>query len=111
MTDEATPCPICTKTEVQQLRNALNDCKTRNRAKDKTIEKLNKKVFILTMIAIGIAAIFGKETLDSVTEWLGSIGNFKSAADNLSQAHIIPSPGALPLLAIAFLMTGRRRRR
>ena len=104
-------CPVCAKKETQQLRNALHECKNSGRIKDKAIEKLNKRVFVLTMIAIGIAAIFGKEALDTVTEWIKSIGEFKNAAGDLTQARNIPAPGALPLLAAAFFVSRKSRRR
>jgi|TARA_R100000479_G_scaffold133157_1_gene70671 hypothetical protein len=113
MTDEQAPasCPVCTKKETQQLRDALHECKTSGRVKDQAIEKLNKRVFILTMIAIGIAAIFGKEALDAVTEWIRSVGEFKNAAGDLTQARSIPSPGAVPLLAAAAIVSRKTRRR
>tara|TARA_R100000458_G_C8107726_1_gene131786 strand:+ start:138 stop:488 length:351 start_codon:yes stop_codon:yes gene_type:complete len=113
MADEENPapCPVCTKKESQQLRNALHECKTSNRVKDKAIEQLNKKVFILTMIAIGIAAIFGKEALDTITEWIKSVGDFKNAAGDLTQARDIPGPGGLPLLAAALIVSRKTRRR
>lgn len=113
MNDEAAsdPCPVCTKKETQQLRNALNECNTRNRVKDKAIEQLNKRVFILTMIAIGIAAIFGKEALDAVTEWIRSVGDFKNAAGDLTQARDIPGPGGIPLMAAAAIVSRKTRRR
>ena len=113
MADEEKPteCPVCSKKESQQLRNALHECNTRNRVKDKAIEQLNKKVFILTMIAIGIAAIFGKEALDTITEWIKSIGEFKNAAGDLTQARDIPGPGTLSLMATALLVARKTRRR
>ena len=104
-------CPVCTKKETRQLRDALHECKTSGRVKDKTIEKLNKRVFILTMIAIGIAAIFGKEALDAVTEWIKSVSEFKNAAGDLTQARAIPAPGALPLLGAALFVSRKSRRR
>lgn len=109
--ESMTPCPVCSKKETQQLRNALHECKTSGRVKDKAIEKLNKRVFILTMIAIGIAAIFGKEALDAVTEWIKSVGEFRNAAGDLTQARNIPAPGALPLLGAALLVSRKSRRR
>ena len=82
-----------------------------NRVADQAIERLNKKVFVLTMIAIGIAAIFGKEALDAVTEWIKSIGEFKNAAGGLTQARDIPGPGGIPLLAAALIVSRKTRRR
>ena len=107
MTNE---CPICQTKELAQVQHDLNECKKRGQAKDRQIKKLNKQVFILTMIAIGIGAIFGKETLDSITEWLGSVNSFKSSVQDLS-GFIVPAPGSLGLLAIAFLVCRPTRKR
>ena len=104
-------CPVCTQSEVTQLRRDLAECKKRGQSKDRQIKQLNKRVFILTMIAIGIGAIFGKEALDAITEWMGSVTDFRDGADNLLQGRIVPSPGALPLLAISCFAFRRRRRR
>ena len=62
------------------------------------------------MVAIGIGAIFGKETLDSITEWLSSVKSFKSSVQDLS-GFIVPAPGSLGLLAIAFLVYRPSRKR
>lgn len=105
------PCPVCSKKETQRLRNDLHECRTRNRVADKAIEQLNKKVFVLTMIAIGIAAIFGKEALDAVTEWIKSVSEFRNAADGVTQASNIPGPGGLSLLAAAAIVSRKSRRR
>ena len=105
------PCPVCSKKEEQRLRDELHECRTRNRVADKAIEQLNKRVFVLTMIAIGIAAIFGKEALDAVTEWIRSVGEFKDAAGGVTQASVIPGPGALSLFAAAAIVPRKRRRR
>tara|TARA_R100000988_G_C3870459_1_gene103523 strand:- start:32 stop:370 length:339 start_codon:yes stop_codon:yes gene_type:complete len=107
---EENQCPNCRSQEVQQLKNDLHKCKEGQKAKDRKIKALDKKVFILTIIAVGIGAIFGKEALDAITEWLGSIGEFNSAASNLS-AGVHPSPGTLPIFAMAFFMTKKTRRR
>ena len=103
-------CPICQTKELAQVQHELNECKKRGQTKDRQIKKLNKQVFILTMVAIGIGAIFGKETLDSITEWLGSIKSFKSSVQDLN-GFIVPAPGSLGLLAIAFLVCRPTRKR
>ena len=111
MNNEKNPeCHICTKNDNEQLRRDLVECRKRGQTKDRQIKELNKKVFILTMIAIGVAAIFGKEALDSITEWIGSINNFRGAAQDMT-GSIVPAPGALPLMAIALFATKRPRRR
>tara|TARA_R100001015_G_C4634750_1_gene201976 strand:- start:5537 stop:5866 length:330 start_codon:yes stop_codon:yes gene_type:complete len=100
----------CQKKELQQVKNDLHKCRTSGQAKDKKIQKLDKKVFILTAVCIGIGAIAGKEALDSIAEWLGTIGEIKTGVDNLRTMLFIPSPGALALFPIALLCNRRRRR-
>ena len=107
---ETNECPICQTKELAQVQHDLNECKKRGRDKDRQIKKLNKQVFILTMVAIGIGAIFGKEALDSITEWLSSIKSFKSSVQDLS-GFIIPAPGSLGLLAVAFFVCRPTRKR
>jgi len=103
-------CENCRTNEVERLKQDLRKCQEGSKSKDRKIKKLDKKVFVLTAIAVGIGAIFGKEALDGITEWLGSINNFKSATDNLT-GHVVPSPGTLAVFAAAFLVTKPRRRR
>ena len=107
---EPNECPICQTKELAQTRQELNECKKRGQTKDRQIKKLNKQVFILTAIAVGIGAIFGKEALDSITEWLGSINSFKSSVQDLS-GFIVPAPGTLGLMAIALVVFRPKRRR
>tara|TARA_Y100000004_G_scaffold194805_1_gene260292 strand:- start:1171 stop:1518 length:348 start_codon:yes stop_codon:yes gene_type:complete len=104
-------CPVCEKKETQRLRDDLHKCRTSNRVADEAIKRLNKRVFVLSMIAIGIAAIFGKEALDAVTEWIRSIADFKDAAGGMTHASVIPGPGAISLLAVAGIVSGKTRRR
>ena len=101
----------CQEKELQQLKNELHKCKTNGQVKDRKIQKLDKKVFILMCIVVGVGAIFGKEALDSIAEWLGTIGEIKGGVDNLTTARIIPAPGALALFPIAMIFGKRSRRR
>ena len=110
MKEETNNCPTCRNKEVEQLKNDLFECKKRNKSKDAKIKKLDKKVFILTAIAVGIGAIFGKEALDSITEWLGSIGDFKSATP-ITTGSVLPAPGTLAVFALFPLLGGSRRRK
>ena len=103
-------CENCQTNEVERLKADLRKCQDGSKSKDRKIKKLDKKVFVLTIIAVGIGAIFGKEALDSITEWLGSINSFKSGVDNLN-GYITPSPGTLGVFAVAMLVTKPRRRR
>jgi len=87
----------------------LKRCEARHKAKDRKIKELKKKVQIGTLVGVAIAAIFGKEALDSITEWLSSAQDFGSTSSDLFS--VFPSPGVLPLFATAFLLTGVKRRR
>jgi len=100
-------CEICRDRELRQLREDLNKCKKSNATKDKKMKVLNKRVFICTIIGVAIAAIFGKEALDALTEWMGSIRGFNSAT--LGDL-VFPSPGALGLFVIAGFTRRSRKR-
>ena len=103
-------CENCRTNEVERLKADLRKCQEGSKSKDRKIKKLDKKVFVLTAIAVGIGAIFGKEVLDSITEWLGSINSFNSNVNDLT-GYIVPSPGTLGVFAVAMLVTKPRRRR
>jgi len=100
-------CPNCRDREVEELRSDLHKCKKTRQSQERKINQLNKKVFVCTIIGVAIAAIFGKEVLDSITEWIGSVRNFNTTT--LGDL-VFPSPGALGFFVLAGL-TGRTRRR
>ncbi len=102
-------CPVCQTNETDRLRSELSECKKRGQGKDKKIKDLNRKNFILTMVAIAIAAIFGKEALDAITEWMGSIQGFRSGVDGFTL--ILPSPPTACVFLIALAGPKRRRKR
>ena len=104
-------CPNCQSRETQQLKSDLHECKQRNKAKEAKIKKLDKKVFILTAIAVGIGAIFGKEALDAIVGWMESIGSFNSASNNMMTSSVYPAPGTLAVFALYPLLSRRSRRR
>ena len=108
---EVNQCPNCQSKETQQLKSDLHECKQKNKAKDAKIKKLDKKVFILTAIAVGIGAIFGKEALDSIIEWMEKIGDFNSASNNMMTGGVHPSPGTLAVFALYPLVCRRSRKR
>jgi len=110
MTKEASQCKVCQTRELDQLKQELSECKKRNASKERSIKKLNKQLFTLTIVAVAIGAIFGKETLDSITEWLNSVSSFKSSAEQF-QGYVVPAPGSLPLIAMTLLITKPTRRR
>ena len=87
----------------------LKRCEERHKTKDRKIKELKKKVQIGTLVGVAISAIFGKEALDSITEWLSSAQSFGSASSDFVSSF--PSPGVLPVFAAAFLLTGVKRRR
>ena len=102
-------CHICQEKDLQKLRSDLSECKKRGQGKDRKIKALDKKVFILTAVVIAIGAIFGKEAIDAISEWIGSFNEIKSSVDDLIGLRH-PSPGALPLFALAFVASGTRKR-
>tara|TARA_Y100001963_G_scaffold55644_1_gene77784 strand:- start:590 stop:928 length:339 start_codon:yes stop_codon:yes gene_type:complete len=101
----------CQEKELQRIKSDLHKCKTSSEAKTRQIKKLDKKVFILMAIVVGVGAILGKETLDQIAEWLGTLGEIKGGVDNLTRGAIIPAPGVLPLLAMPLLLGPSRRRK
>jgi hypothetical protein len=102
-------CEYCKKKEIEHLQYELAQCQKAHKAKDQKIQKLDKKVFILMCIVIGIGAVFGKEALDNIIEWLDTINSVKSQVNDLTAADI-PGPGALLLLACAPLAIRPRRK-
>ena len=107
---ETNECSNCQSKETQQLKSDLHECKQKNKSNDAKIKKLDKKVFILTAIAVGIGAIFGKEALDSIIEWIDSIGKFNSSATDMTGA-VVPAPGTLAVFGIMALVTRKSRKR
>tara|TARA_Y100001937_G_scaffold116764_1_gene169084 strand:- start:244 stop:579 length:336 start_codon:yes stop_codon:yes gene_type:complete len=110
LTEQQQVCEVCQEKELRQLKHDLHKCRESGKSKDRQIKKLDKKVFILMAICVGIGAILGKETLDTIVEWLGTLGEIKGGVDNLTRGAIIPAPGVLPVLAMP-LFFGRSRRR
>ena len=108
---ETNECSNCQSKETQQLKSDLHECKQKNKSKDAKIKKLDKRVFILTAIAVGIGAIFGKEALDSIIEWMEKIGDFNSASNNMMTGGVHPAPGTLAVFALYPLLGRRSRRR
>ena len=104
-----TVCDQCQEKELQQTRHELQKCQSANSAKDKELKKKDKKVFILMCIVVGIGAIFGKETLDTISEWLETIGGVKSGVDNLT-ANIVPGPATLGGFALGAASLRPRKR-
>jgi MYXO-CTERM domain-containing protein len=103
-------CPYCRNKEIDQLKSDLFNCKKSTQAKDKKIRELDKRVFTLTIIAVAIGVIFGKETLDNLVEWLDSIHAFKSGASSVTEV-VTPAPGTLAMFGLALLPIRRRKRR
>ena len=101
-------CENCRDRELNQLREDLQKCRKNTQTKDKQLKVLNKRIFICTIIGVAIAAIFGKEALDALTEWIGSIKGFRSS---VLESAAYPSPGALGLFAVAFITSGTRKRK
>tara|TARA_R100001509_G_C4818889_1_gene199088 strand:- start:481 stop:819 length:339 start_codon:yes stop_codon:yes gene_type:complete len=104
-----TVCEQCQEKELQQTKHELHKCQSANSAKDKELKKKDKKVFILMCIVVGIGAIFGKEALDSISEWLETIGSVKSGVENLT-ASIVPGPATLGMFALGGVTVRPRKR-
>tara|TARA_R100000234_G_scaffold97222_1_gene65556 strand:- start:369 stop:704 length:336 start_codon:yes stop_codon:yes gene_type:complete len=104
-------CDNCQKQETAQLKNELHLCRKSSDAKDRKIKALDKKVFILTAIAVGIGAIFGKEALDAIIEWMEKIGDFNSASNNMMTGGVHPAPGTLAVFALYPLLARKSRKR
>jgi preprotein translocase subunit SecY len=102
-------CDFCKKKEAEHLQYELNQCQKTNKVQNQKIQKLDRKVFILMCCVVAIGAVFGKETLDSLIEWLQTINSVKTQVDDLTASNI-PGPGALLLLACAPLAVRPRRK-
>ena len=102
-------CEQCQEKELQQTKHELHKCQSANAAKDKEIKKKDKDRFILTCIVVGIGVLLGKEALDSISEWLETIGNVKSGVENLT-ASIIPGPATLGMFALGGVTVRPRKR-
>lgn len=107
---EENVCKRCQESEVAKLKSDLMLCRKQHETKDRKIKSLDKKVFILTFIVVGVGAIFGKEAVDTIIEWLGKIGEVKTGVDNLHGA-IVPPPSSLAVFGMFALMSRRSRRR
>jgi uncharacterized protein with ACT and thioredoxin-like domain len=110
MQDQNSPivCSQCQEKELNQTRHELQKCKSANAIKDKEIKKKEKTVFILMCIVVGIGAIFGKEAVDSISEWLESFNAVKSQVKDM--VSVVPGPGALMVAAMGFVCIRPRRR-
>jgi len=105
---EKATCEQCQEKELNQTRHELNKCKSANATKDKEIKKKEKTVFILMCIVVGIGAIFGKEAIDSISEWLESINVVKDQVDGM--VGVVPGPATLGIAGMGFVCLRPRRR-
>lgn len=100
----------------------LKKCEDRNKAKEKKIKELEKKLLTLTIIAAIIGTIVGKEVVDSVLEYFTTFNEVKSSIVNISSDSTdwsidqptyygaSPAPGTLAVVGLlAFTPTRRRR--
>ena len=101
-------CEQCREKELNQTRHELNKCKSANATKDKEIKKKEKTVFILMCIVVGIGAIFGKEAIDSISEWLESINTVKGQVNDM--VGVVPGPATLGMAAMGFVCVRPRRK-
>ena len=110
MPDQNTPtvCEQCQEKELNQTRHELQKCKSANATKDKEIKKKEKTVFILMCIVVGIGAIFGKEAVDSITEWLESFNAVKGQGEGM--VSVVPGPATLGIAGMGFMCVRPRRK-
>ena len=91
-------CERCKKKDSEHLQYELNQCQKLNKSKDQQIKKLDKKVFILMCVVVGIGAVLGKESLDALVAWLETLNAVKSQVEDLTAANI-PGPATVFLCA------------
>ena len=103
-------CERCQKKDTDNLQHELNECKRLHKIKDQKIKKLDKKVFVLMCVVVGVGAIFGKEALDSMVAWLETLNSVKSQVDDLTAA-IVPGPAALAVFGVGLPFVERPRKR
>ena len=93
----------------QQKNSELHKCKEQNKAKERKLRELNKKVVALTVIATVAGTLIGKEALEFIGEWLGMLEGFDiGGGDNT--VGVFPAPGTLAVFALPLFM-GRTRRK
>jgi cell division protein FtsB len=102
-------CDRCNKKDSDHLQHELNQCLRSNKAKDQQIKKLDKKVFILMCIVVGIGAVLGKESLDSLLAWLETINAVRTQVDDLTAANI-PGPATAFLCVFSPIAVRPRRK-
>jgi len=94
----------------QEKNNELHRCKEQNKAKERKLKALNKKVLTLTIIATVAGTLIGKEALEFIGEWLGMLEGFDIGGGGRETVGVFPAPGTLAVFALPLFM-GRSRRR
>tara|TARA_R100001082_G_scaffold110915_2_gene92384 strand:+ start:5302 stop:5637 length:336 start_codon:yes stop_codon:yes gene_type:complete len=103
-------CEQCRQKDSDHLQHELNQCQRLQKTKDQQIQKLDKKVFVLMCIVVGIGAVLGKESLDSLLEWMETLNSFKGQVDEMTSANI-PGPAVLAVFATAIPFSVRPRKK
>tara|TARA_R110000765_G_scaffold401482_1_gene496866 strand:- start:3198 stop:3557 length:360 start_codon:yes stop_codon:yes gene_type:complete len=93
-------------------RNELHKCKEQNKAKERKLRDLNKKVITLTVIATVAGTLIGKEALEFIGEWLGMLEglNIGGGGGSNTVTGPFPAPGTLGVFAVAALFPAKRRK-
>tara|TARA_R100000808_G_C2141855_1_gene149676 strand:+ start:103 stop:450 length:348 start_codon:yes stop_codon:yes gene_type:complete len=106
----------------QENFSKLKKCEDKNKQKDKKIKELEKKLLTLTVIACIIGTIVGKETVESIADWIDSVNTIKTTIDNVSYIDnnnsinhpgyygITPAPSTLAIVGLLAFMPVKRRR-
>ena len=76
--------------------------------KSRSGKKKEKTVFILMCIVVAIGAIFGKEAVDSISEWLESINTVKGQVKDM--VSVVPGPATLGVAALGVVALRPRRK-
>ena len=95
----------------QQKNSELHKCKEQNKAKERKLRDLNKKVITLTIIATVAGTLIGKEALEFIGEWLGMLEGLNvGKGSSSSSLGVFPAPGTMAVFALPLFM-GRTRRK
>ena len=101
----------CEGKRQQEKTSELHKCKELNKAKERKLRDLNKKVITLTIIATVAGTLIGKEALEMIGEWLGLLEDFNIGKGGSSVTGVFPATGTLAVFALYPLVyrTGRRK--
>ena len=68
----------------RECQSALHECQKAAKQKDREVQDLKKKHTVMVVLVVIVATILGKETVDSVAEWIESINSVKSGIESFT---------------------------